>query len=65
MTLGERIKKYRKSNGCTQADLAFALGVTNQTVSKYEKGIITNIGIENLFKIADVLRIDIVDLLFD
>ena len=36
MTLGERIQSYRKKNGLSQEQLAEALGVSRQAVSKWE-----------------------------
>ncbi|MBQ7646486.1 MAG: helix-turn-helix transcriptional regulator, partial [Clostridia bacterium] len=35
-TIGQRIKNFRKSCGLSQAELAGKIGVTSQTVSKWE-----------------------------
>lgn len=39
MTIGERIKEYRKNICMTQKDLAERLGITDQAVSKWETGL--------------------------
>ena len=57
MTAGQRIRKMRKAYNITQADLADALGVTRQMVSKIEKcG--DNMRVSTIKKIADVLHVD-------
>ena len=38
MTIGEVIKKYRKSKGLTQEEMAARLGVTAPAVNKWERG---------------------------
>lgn len=56
MTKGERIKKLRIEKGITQEEMAKALDTTKQTISKYEKGIVTNIPsdrIEDMAKLLD------------
>jgi transcriptional regulator with XRE-family HTH domain len=37
-TLGERIRAHRLASGMTQRDLADQLGVTQQTVARWEQG---------------------------
>ena len=56
MTKGARIKELREAKGLTQEELAKLLNTTKQTISKYEKEIVTNIPsdrIENMAKILD------------
>jgi len=38
MSVGENIRRYRKSRGMTQAQLAEAVGVTRQTIGLIEAG---------------------------
>ena len=40
MTTGEKIAKLRKENNYTQEQLAELLGVSRQSISKYESGIV-------------------------
>lgn len=56
MTKGARIKRLREAKGLTQEELAKRLNTTKQTISKYEKEIVTNIPsdrIENMAKVLD------------
>lgn len=53
MTLGDRIKATREAAGMTQEELGRICGTTKQTIYKYETGVITNIPIDRLKKIAD------------
>lgn len=43
MTKGQRIKKKREELRISQTDLANAIGVSKQTLYKYENDIVTNI----------------------
>ncbi|EGC8433139.1 helix-turn-helix transcriptional regulator [Listeria monocytogenes] len=43
MSKGDRIKELRRKKGMSQSDLAKHLNTTKQTISKYEKSIVTNI----------------------
>ena len=43
MSKGERIKELRLKKGMSQSELAQYLNTTKQTISKYEKSIVTNI----------------------
>lgn len=58
-----RIRKIRKLRNITQQELAESIGVSKSTISKYESGNITNIKIDTLNKIADVLGVSIAYLL--
>lgn len=52
MTKGERIKQLRKEKGISQVELAKYLDTTKQTISKYEKSIVTNIPSDKVEKMA-------------
>ena len=56
-TIGERIKAAREAKGMSQEDLGKSFGATKQTIYKYETGIITNIPLDNLEKMASVLGV--------
>lgn len=56
MTKGERIKKLRIEKGITQEEMAKLLSTTKQTISKYEKGIVTNIPSDRIEAMAKLLE---------
>lgn len=56
MSLGYNIKCARKTAGLTQEDIAKEIGVSKQTVQKYESGIITTISSDKIEVIAKLLR---------
>lgn len=56
MSKAERIKRLRKEKGITQAELADRLNTTKQTISKYEKGIVTNIPSDRVEALARILE---------
>ena len=58
MSLGERITELRKACGMNQADLARAMDVTRQAVSKWETGQ-SSPDAANLIRLADLLDTDI------
>jgi len=39
LMIGENIRSYRKKNGLTQEEFAERLGVTYQSVSRWENGV--------------------------
>lgn len=58
MSLGERITELRNLNGISQYELAKALGVSRQAVSKWENGQ-SNPDSMNLIRLAEILDTDI------
>ncbi len=57
MTVGERIRKKRESIGISQTEFAKKVGVSKQTLYKYETNIITNIPCNTIENIANILNI--------
>ena len=57
MTVGERIRSEREYLGISQTDLAKRVGVSKQTLYKYETNVITNIPSNIIENIATVLNI--------
>lgn len=57
MTVGSRIKEAREAKGLTQEELGRAVKTTKQTIFKYESGIVTNIPLDRLERIASVLSV--------
>lgn len=56
MTKGEKIALLREERGMSQVDLAYKVGVSKQTMYKYENDIVTNIPSDKIELIADALR---------
>lgn len=66
MTIGELIRKYREENGLSQREFSVKSGVSNVTISMYEKNGINpktgkpfSIGYETYAKIADAIGMNI------
>ena len=57
MTLGERIKDYRKARKMTQEELAAACGTIRANICKYEKGTIVNIPPDMVKKLSAALEV--------
>ena len=55
--IGKRLHELRLERGLTLLDVAKALGTSKQTISRYEKEIITNIPKEKIEQLAAVLSI--------
>lgn len=61
MSIGKNIAKYRKAKGLTQEELGAMIGITNQSVSKWESEV-SMPDILLLPKIANALNITLDDL---
>lgn len=57
MELKDNIKKYRLLNSMTLEDVAEKVGVSRQTIQKYESGVISNIPSDKIEKIAKALKV--------
>lgn len=53
--IGRRIYEIRVRRGLTQEQLGVLIGESKQTIYKYEHGIVTNIPITKVEKLAEVL----------
>lgn len=53
----ERIRRHRLDAGLTMADLGKRIGVAIQTIQKYEEGIIDNIPLDKIEKMAATLNV--------
>ena len=62
MTLGERIQKYRKMKGLSQEEVAEKIGVSRQTISKWESNL-SSPDIQSCKAMADVFGISLEELL--
>lgn len=56
MTIGQKIKKLRSESDFSQTDLAIKIGVSKQTLYKYENDIITNIPSDKIELLAKYLN---------
>jgi transcriptional regulator with XRE-family HTH domain len=56
MTVGTRIKTKRKECNMTLEDVAVRIGVSRQTMSRYETGVIKNIPSAKIGALAKVLN---------
>ena len=63
MTIGERIRKKRLELDMTLEDVARLIGVTRQTVQKYETGIVSNIPSDKVEALAKALKTSPSDLM--
>ncbi len=57
MTIGERIRKERERLDLSQTELAEKIGISKQTLYKYENNIITNIPSSKIEELAQMLNV--------
>lgn len=57
MTVGDRIRERREYLGISQIELAKRIHVLKQTLYKYEKNVITNIPLDKIEEIAEILKV--------
>ena len=62
--VGQAIAKYRKAAGLSQAKVAELLGLSNDAVSRMERGTIT-LNVERLFEFSQLFDCRVADLLTD
>jgi len=62
--IGKRIRKIRESKDLSQENVAEDLGMTTSAYSKIERGV-TDPSTTKLFKVAEVLKVDIRDFFVD
>jgi transcriptional regulator with XRE-family HTH domain len=60
---GEKIRKLREAKGLTQLYLATFVGVTTDTISRWENRRYPNIKQENAEKLAEALEVELVEIL--
>ena len=61
-TIGDRLRKARTAKGLTQEQLAEAVGVQPETISRYERGTIP-LSLTQLFEVAAALDVGVEALL--
>lgn len=59
--IGNRVAQYRKASNLTQEQLAEAVGVVTETISRLERGVVIP-PISKLYAIAQVLRVELADI---
>lgn len=64
MSIGEKIKKYRKEKGLTQRELADKLNIATNSLSRYETGE-RRPPIDMIEKIAEILNVTPIQLMYD
>ena len=57
MAIGHKLKEERLRNNLSQEEVAKAIGSTKQAVYKYEMGIVTNIPMDKIAKMAQLFGV--------
>ena len=57
--IGQHIRKERKKRKLSQERLAKLLGMSRATISQIENGVIQDIGVRKLFRVLDVLDLEL------
>lgn len=57
MNLGQLLRKKRKQKSLTQSEVGKIIGVSTNTISKYERNIIDNMGREKIIALSKLLDI--------
>ena len=57
MAISERLKSLRLKSNKTLEEVGKLIGATKQTLYKYENGIITNIPIDKIERLADIYNV--------
>ncbi|MCL2053683.1 MAG: XRE family transcriptional regulator [Oscillospiraceae bacterium] len=65
MTVGEMIKNRRTALGMTLEEVGHNVGVTKNTVRKWETGLISNMKRDKIAKLAAILELDPTDFISD
>lgn len=60
---GKKVRKAREKAGYSQKELAIQIDITARTLSSIENGDVDDVKLTYLFKISDVLEIDVAELL--
>ena len=60
---GQKVREIREAMGLTQLYVAVAVGVTSDTISRWENRRYPSIKRENALKLAEILRVDISEIL--
>ena len=57
MNIGERIKYLRTKNDMTLEVVGKLIGISRQTLQRYESGVISNIPSDKIEKLAEIFNI--------